>query len=300
MSLRRRHGCLIGLALGCVLVLGLAPTAFAKKKPKDPNAIYAVKASSLVGAESVDPTCPKGMRAVGGGFSGANSFFAIIGGRMDIIDVVVVYESRRSGPRSWRTSAILMTPPGNAKPVGIDAFVQCRRFKGKVTEVAAVGPTAVDPAASSSATATCPRRQTPIAGGFSTSPVPAPGPGLPHPSIYENLPVGTWGWRASATPWTQNAVGVTSYAYCVRGKPLVTQIGSTSDGLYIGTPPCPRHLQASAGGFQNPPNSGSLGSPPSASWAPEAHFNQVSYGVPYRVGTTWLFGGRGSAFALCS
>jgi hypothetical protein len=285
------------LAVIGALLLVICPAASAKKK-RAPGRIFAVETTGRqVGGQPItlEPQCPSGMKAIGGGFSAlSTATFDPSTGVRRVVDVTVPYESRRGSPTSWRVSAIRVhNPQGGTVPLppgtsDLRATSYCRKFRGGILEATAIRPVVTSPTATSTATASCPRGRFPISGGFSAS--PAAGPGFTYPSIFESFPVGRRGWQTSANPYTQAAVGVTSFVYCARGaKPPLRRTGTKSVPGTIGTRACPKRLQVHGGGFKLNPNEGSLIGFSVASAARTVRNQQP--GVPYLVGQTWNVGG---------
>jgi hypothetical protein len=307
-------------ALGTIALLalfalpaGAVATAKEKRKPSG-GRIFAVEQTArlLPGQPtSLEVACPSGMKAVAGGFSGivVSSFDPSTGVRT-LVDLTVVFESRRASPTSWRTSGMKLHNPA-ARPVPLPpgtfdlrSISYCRKFRSGVLEVGSAGPTVSGASAISTAKASCPRSRFPIAGGFSSSP---PGPGFTYPSLYESFPVGRRGWRASANPATQGSVSVSSYVYCARGpQPPLRRTGTKSIPGTIGTRACPKRLQTSGGGFRIAPNEGAVVGASQA--VPGRNVRELGPGVPYPVGGTWNVNGGNAlgggtvptAFGFCS
>lgn len=121
-----------------------------------------------------------------------------------------------------------------------------------------------------SATATCPKKTVPVAGGWNS-------PGSVRQSVlttYESVRSGVRGWRVSAVingfvtpPATQFKLNLTAYAYCRAGKPLRPQTKVLAVPLVqndfnggTATAKCPKGTVAVSGGFQIPvPNTATAG-----------------------------------------
>jgi hypothetical protein len=296
------------LAIAASVVLCIAPAAEAKKEGSQ-GKIRAVTITAQIPSEapaSVDPTCPRGLKAVGGGF---RSFAIVVsgsgvpGGGPVVREVPVVLESRRLHRSAWHISAQLVRNPVVAPGPGtttLYASVYCKALPGKVSEVSAVGQVSASSATPSTATASCRRGRTAIAGGFSAA--PAPGPGFVFPSIYESSRLDQRAWRSSAIPGDQPSVGITSYAYCLKGGSVpVKRVGTRPSGL-ASSRLCPKGLRAGAGGFRVAPAPGTVvntSEGPSASERP---------GTPSAGGTFWWIGvfsagsdpGARTVFSYCS
>ena len=120
------------------------------------------------------------------------------------------------------------------------------------------------------AVATCPKGQTPIAGGWNQ-------PGSVRQSVltvYASTRSGKRSWTVSAVingfvtpPQTQWKLNLTAYAYCRAGAALKQQVKTASlplvqnDGAFItATAKCPKATSALSGGFRIPtPNTGTAG-----------------------------------------
>lgn len=120
------------------------------------------------------------------------------------------------------------------------------------------------------ATATCPKGQVPIGGGFNS-------PGSVRQSfitVYSSTRSGKRGWTVSGVingfvtpPATQFKLNLTAYAYCRVGAPLKSQTKTVSLPLIqnnfafvTATAKCPKGTSALSGGFQIPtPNNSTAG-----------------------------------------
>jgi hypothetical protein len=254
----------IVLAIAVFVVLCATPAADAKRERPE-GKIRVVTITGQIPSDapaSVDPRCPRGLKAVGGGF---RSFAIVVsgsgvpGGGPVVREVPVILESRRLHRSAWHISAQLVRNPVVASGPGtttLYASVYCKAFPGKVSEVSAAGQVSASSATPSTATASCRRGRTAIAGGFSAA--PAPGPAFVFPSIYESFRLGKRAWQSSAIPGNQPVVGVTSYVYCVKGGSApVKRVGRRASGL-TSSRECPKGLRAGAGGFQVAPTPGTV------------------------------------------
>jgi hypothetical protein len=301
----------VALAMASGVLLLALPDAIAKKGPRR-NPVVGVSARANLGTAPVtlEPQCPTRTKAIGGGFSAFTVTTQTFPDPPIVASVTMVYESHRAGPRAWRTSAVkLKNPAGGpfAPPPGsfdLEAWSYCKRIHGKIKELAVTGPATSSSDAASTATATCPRRSSLLAGGYSASPVP--GPGFAYPAIFENFPSGRRSWTASAVPLSQPSVQVTSVADCIRASKKGSK-GSKGPVLRTGglqsnaaeTSECPGKLRAGDGGFRFPRT---ISGPAGFSEAgPGDGVGIQDPGVVYPIGQTWIvFGGSGTtAFALC-
>jgi hypothetical protein len=127
---------------------------------KPPN-LVAVKShpTTVSGAGAVgfaNATCPKGMRAVSGGYRIAPPPSA--GGGTP---VPVVFESR-GAPRGWYVGMSNLT----AGTTTLRSYVYCRTRKPRLKEVSGSAFLSPAPLSEASAIATCPRRMKVFSGGF--------------------------------------------------------------------------------------------------------------------------------------
>jgi hypothetical protein len=292
-----------GIAIALVLFLCGAQHAVAKS----PTRIVGVSESAPVGAQpvSIEPICPGGTKAIGGGFSSFS-----VGttdpstGQAMLVATAIVYESRRASSRAWRTSAVVLRNPSAPSdlpgPGPVGAVSYCKRVKGKVREVAAEGPRSNSTAAPSIASARCPKGQARLSGGFSALPVP--GPQFQYPSIYESAPVGDRAWRVAASPGTQPSASATSYVYCVKTTDAPVVRKRTRAAAIVNSRSCPKGLQVGAGGFRVPPGGGVGFSTAGL----DTGKRRIFPGVAYPTDDVWtVTGGAGpgsqvTAFGICS
>jgi hypothetical protein len=179
----------------------------AASKGKRPFKVKGVSQSAEVGAGpatvSATATCPKGTRAVGGGFDlGTNT-------TSGPATLMLPVESRRAGARSWTATGYDATP----SPRTITTYAYCAR--AKVTEATRSevlpGPrfsTAISDASG------CPKGGRVASGGFTLQVSPLPPSFLAIPIVATPF---RSGWRTTAL----QAVGsspnlIKSYAYCIR------------------------------------------------------------------------------------
>jgi hypothetical protein len=264
--------------------------------------VQAVTTSSLgVGAQpaNYDVSCPRGLKAVGGGFSTFGIGTSGPSGGSVTVVVPVIMESRRLNDRTWRITekAALNPAAGPSSPRGttVTASVYCRKVKGRVRAVEVVGAVSTSNSTPSSADPKCPRGQVALAGGFS---VTAPDSGFVYPSVFESFRDGQRGWRSSAIPNTQSSTGLLGFVYCShesrppramrrnRGYPGITSVR------------CGKGSAAAAGGFQSAPGEG-LGLSTGSIGGKKPSYPPLS---AYPAGTSWIFRGAAgtTVFAYCS
>jgi hypothetical protein len=270
--MRRR----IPLALAAASLLLVAPAAEAKKKkPKRvPVTIKTGVATTTADGQlaSATATCPKGLIALGGGFSDGLVFVA----PGSITDLHLVFESRRSGPGSWTASGVRRDQGGEGNPINLTASVICRtptlkpkkaaQPKGAGTAKRKPKKLTLSEAVSNSpqvamsqpatATATCPAGASAISGGFSSSPLPNASPQA-FPLFNSTRRTAPDSWNVSmfnlgATPRT-----LTSHVYCssrasTREVAAVTVLPASVSVLESAkalSPSCSKGRARVAGGF---------------------------------------------------
>jgi hypothetical protein len=302
---------IVAMALALAIGLMLGPQAVAKSNRKSPVLVVTASAQVTNQPVTLEPQCPGRTKAIGGGFASGGVVQRTP--EPKVLQLTLVYESHRSGPKAWRTSAVTLdnpdagpfpTPPGISVNT-LTASAYCKSFKGGIVGVTSNGPPVTAPDVESTATAFCPRGRVAISGGFTSSPVP--GPTFAYPSIFESYRSSARSWTAAANPWTQASEAITSYVDCFKAAkpPLQRRATKTVPGT-VGTKPCPGGLQAGDGGFILAPNDGGVIGMSMAT--PAGSENRKSHLRPDEAGLHWnVTGGNplgGSpaptAFAYCS
>jgi hypothetical protein len=239
------------LVLGCLLFVLPAAPALAKKKHKKPKGLGPVVTVTATGALATSPgaassasaICPPGLQAVGGGYSAPFTSTAAL----------VVTESYRSAPNSWRASATVVSGAGAAT-----AYAYCRRKALPITDVPATGMLASGPGQSKLVEADCATGAVAISGGFqmTSGPLPAHLP-IPEESIGGGPvpggtpPVGYWDVVAQNSNTGEQTI--TAHVYCATGTkvPAFKQDqGSATVPLFGGltqTSVCPAAPKAKKG-----------------------------------------------------
>jgi hypothetical protein len=259
-----------GMVLAAAMALSQASAA-AGKKGKKPARLGPVVTATATGPVATVPattsaataTCPPGLEAVGGGFSAPFNSAAAL----------VVNESHRSAPDSWRVSATLVTGAGAAT-----AYAYCRRNALRVTDVSQAATLPSGPGQSILVEADCPPRTVAIGGGFRMTSGPEPGHlPIPEASIGGSRAAGKAPpldyWYVLAQNSSTGAQTVTAHAYCATGikPPAVRQDQASGTvpllGSLTATSACPAAPKAkksgkrkrkapkrrlSAGGFSSP------------------------------------------------
>ena len=291
-------GAVVFTALSALILLAPAESGAARRPA---HVTVVATPTEGVGSDpaNYDVTCPRGLKAVGGGF---NTFAYVLLGPGGPVTAVVpmVMESRRLNARTWRVTERAAENPvvasSSARGTTVSASVYCRRVKGPVTAVEGVGALSTNASSPSSADPKCPKGTVALAGGWSVTAAS----GFAYPSVYESFRDGSRAWKSSAVPGSQPSVGLLGFAYCARARKPPRRREVTSIGTIFAR--CKNNLTAAAGGFQATPGT----------------FIQVSTGstirnkrqsyqptTPYPAGPTWASGSGGLnaptiGFAYCS
>ena len=229
------------------LLLALLPVsgalAAAKKKGGGARLSTATATASVSGAFSpvtAIATCPKGTRAVSGGYT-----TSVPNPPSSWLNVS---ESQLVGKRSWQVSGAEYFGGSDT----LTAYAYCQAFSGKIQVREA--QVAVDPTVGSSAVvqANCPGGTKAISGGFSTEVANA------SDSTYVSRSIAAGGsrWVVDATRLT-GAAGrsLLAHVYCAALKKLPSRSAQTAVGGPLGsahaatTPACPKGRSARGGGF---------------------------------------------------
>ena len=248
-------------AVFAVLVLSAAAVQAASAKssphggpppheaPNSPGAVVEATATAQASGDgstaTATATCPHGTRAAGGGFSAPSSSEAI----------ALVYESVKAGQHSWRASAQLLDP-GNQSTLNVTTYVYCRKHFPVTRSTATTVPTDGQVQIGPTASASCPRGEIAMAGGFR---MPAP---LVSPTVtdlfFDSIRSGTSSWDARVVTGPAGPSAITSEAYCARhGTAQVEADGSSAPNAQdsassTATAACPTGLSPAAGGFAQP------------------------------------------------
>ena len=315
ITMSRRLGLAVLLGCGTVCLLVALTCSDAAIAAKHHSRVSAVSTPTLgVGPTpaNYDVTCPRGLKAVGGGFntSGISIAGPLVPGGSAIAVVPVVYESRRLNARTWRVTekAALNPAVPSFAPRGttVTASVYCRKVKGRVTAVEGLGSSSTTPSSPSTADPRCPKGRVAVGGGWSVQLSDERTPsarGFFLPSIYESFRDGSRRWRTSAVPSSGETLNTFGLVYCAHErKPPRTIRRTVSSGA--ASVRCGGGLAAAAGGFQTTPGAviqTSIGS---------SGGRKRSYppGTTYPAGPSWMVGtdpidGPSTpimAFAYCS
>src|SRR5829696_276475 len=242
-------------ALVAVLVLMAAVVqAASAKKPLRGNAasagaievgIASAQAQGDGSTASATASCPHGTKAAGGGFDAPSSAGVI----------ALVYESVKLRQDAWRASVQLFDP-GEPDSVTLTTYVYCRAHfpatKTSTDTVPTTGELQIGPTAS----ATCPRADSVVAGGFH---MPPPlGAVSVTDLFFDSLRSGASGWDARVVTGPAGPSAVTSEAYCSKSLSAPTEVlaRSAAIGLDLQTgtasAACPAGTTPAAGGFAQP------------------------------------------------
>jgi hypothetical protein len=254
---------LTALAAMLALTAAVAQPAPAKPSPKGggtshggPDSSGAVLEASATAQASGDgstasatATCPSGTKVAGGGFDAPSS-----------TDVVgLVYESVKIRQHAWRASVQLLDP-GDPSALTLTSYAYCRAHfpatKATATTIPTNGEVQIGPTASAS----CPRGEVALAGGFRMPPPLIP-PTVTD-LLFDSLPSGVSGWDARVITGPAGPSSVTSEAYCSKaaGLPVQAEGASALNGVdsteSTATASCPSGFSPAAGGFAQPGSGG--------------------------------------------
>ena len=250
-------GARVSIAVVALLALAIAvihpPAASAKWNGSRVRGVSSPSEGVGSKAANYDVSCPRGLKAVGGGFStfGISVAGDLVPGGSAIAVVPVVFESRLLNARTWRVTERAAVNPaaGPAAPQGtsVIASVYCRKVKGRLTTVEDIGAPSSTPSSPSSADPRCPRGRVAVGGGWSVQ--LSEESGFVYPSIYESFRDGSRAWKTSAIPGSGESLDTFGLVYCARErKPPRTSRRTVTSGL--ATVGCAKGLAAAAGGFQ--------------------------------------------------
>jgi hypothetical protein len=242
------------LGVAAVSMLAFAATAEAKSKHKKKLGPVLTASATTSGAGNManltaTATCPKGTRALGGGFLGTPPGVAADG---------IVYESQKVGQNAWRASSVITDPGPVYESVVLDVFVQCRKGAPATQTATKVSTTSAVASVGQPAVATCPRpKQRALAGGFLSSPPGDPAGFLPTNVVVNSAASGPNAWQSQLFTVTK-AADLTGFAYCAKQKkaPVFTSAQSpalASNGSFAkADATCAGKLSPLAGGFTQP------------------------------------------------
>ena len=218
---------------------------------------FQVKASKRIkgplATARVEAKCPRGTRATGGGFRQTPPTVTTLG---------VVFESRKIGQRTWRSSVQLADKGTATGRVKVTSFAYCRAGASPTT-AASKTVTLATSNQIGSATAACPGGKEAIAGGFET-PLPGiSGTAGTRNQITGSARKGKGGWKVQAVSGVFGAASHTAYVYCARrgadsvraGKGKVRNPANATKfnkGTALSAP-CPGRQTPLSGGFKQSP-----------------------------------------------
>jgi hypothetical protein len=235
-----------------VAMAALAQAASAKKAHGSAAPSSAVEVGTATAQATGDGTtatatanCPSGTKAVGGGFD-APSSAEVVG---------LVYESVKVRHSSWRASVQLFDP-GDPNTVTLTTYVYCRAHFPNTKTSSDTVPTTGEVQLGPTASASCPRGESAVAGGFH---MPPP---LGEVSVtdlfFDSLRSGDSGWDARVVTGPAGPSTVTSEAYCSKALAPPTEVQAQSAPVAVDWQPgtasaaCPAGLTPAAGGFAQP------------------------------------------------
>lgn len=243
---------LVGMT-AMLLAVSAAP-AMAKKHGKRKKGLGAVVTKTATATGSTDgqvvsatATCPKGKQAFGGGYSFTPESKV----------TVYIFESVRSGKRTWRVSGtydrFAVPPPFPAETLSVSVY--CRSLAKPISDRSAAVTVPATAPFRASTSAACPTSAGKLlAGGFSLA--PAPTGNLDYATVRSSLASGT-GWAVTgAVDNSATARTLTAHAYCAKGlkaPAIVSAAASSPVGVKQtvsgSSPACPGKRRMSAGGF---------------------------------------------------
>ncbi len=258
----------IGVAMAMLAALSTSPALGAKAgKPGKSGkvlklgAVVTQTATATATANqqhiSATATCPGTMKAVGGGWSTTAGPPGSNAGQ----NVLVVYQSVMSGgQRSWTNNAY-----ANSSIAGLTltTYAYCRNLSKNIADVTAIAATLAGSASAATATATCPRKQELLSGGFSSNVGSRP---FYFARPFSALKSGAKAWTFQASNFSgpspfdpaPPSQTLTSHAYCVKGiespkavrQTTTANVPAAYSDITAATPRCGRKMpRLSAGGF---------------------------------------------------
>jgi hypothetical protein len=220
------------------LVMAVAVPAVAAAGTKSASATGAGEQAVV----SAVATCPGGQRATGGGFKTAPASAA---------PFLSVYESLKSGQRSWRSSGQISDPGATNAPLSITTFVRCSRDAPKTkTKSSTTFANAGNAVFTTDARCSSGKAH---AGGFS-SPPPNAGSSLRN-TIADSVRSGkkTWHLRWFASSSSGLGSSFTSHVYCAENSAPKARGASTVSAatgpVTAQSKPCRSGTKLRAGGF---------------------------------------------------
>jgi hypothetical protein len=235
-------------ALGVVLAMTFAASASGRELSHDGDIQEATGTVAVTGNQSTGTataTCPGGTKVAGGGFDAPSS---------DQV-MAIAYESVKVDQHAWRASVQLLDP-GSPNTVTLTTYAYCRAHAPATHVSSQTVPTSGSVQLGPTASATCPRGETAVAGGFH---MPPP---LVYPTVtdlfFDSLRNGVTGWDGRVVTGPAGPSMITSEAYCSASADLPVEVDATSgtNGLdattSTATAACPAGLSPADGGFAQP------------------------------------------------
>lgn len=236
------------------IALFAAPAAEGKDgegvgKLKTRSGTVAITGTSSLGTAVA--TCPKGTRALSGGYSATPP--SIVNAP---VQLALIYESRRLSARSWQASAAQLGPGSST----LTAYAYCAKDFGKVKErsVSVALPTPSRSEATSAAR--CPKGSRAISGGFQVPALTTTGR-LVFITDHEMLGSNSWQVNGVRSAVDADPGQVVAFVYCASGADaakvktattsVVTAAGAERFPVAI-TGRCGKPLTAVGGGFRAP------------------------------------------------
>jgi hypothetical protein len=245
------------LAIGVIAALGMlaGTSTAAKHHRRRPGPVRTATATDTAVADAEVATatakCPKGSRAISGGFTVQFDGYAGL----------VIWESRRVSNRGWRVSATKDGVPSRV----LVAYAYCRKRFPKISTKFASRSIPATKNAEAQASAACPAGKTAISGGFLL-----PAPNLADPMPHFNLM--RQSLRDAGQSWTATASNITgdpgqsvrSEVYCAK-RPKLRHVSATAplahnayESATVASANCRGARKTQSGGFTTANSAGAI------------------------------------------
>jgi hypothetical protein len=234
-------------ALGAALAIMAA--AASSTVAATPAAIQEASATAQASGDgstaTATATCPGGTKAAGGGFDVPSTNRAI----------GIVYESVKVHQHAWSASAQVFGPTGSGE-LTLTTYVYCRAHYPATHVSSQTVPTDGQVQLGPTASATCPRDEVAMAGGFHMPP-PLVAPTVTD-LFFDSLRDGVSSWDGRVVTGPAGPSTITSEAYCTARQDVPVEADGVSDpngvdGLSsTAVAACPAGLTPAAGGFAQP------------------------------------------------
>jgi hypothetical protein len=194
--------------------------------------------------QATSATCPRGTKAISGGFEGEDDLDDPMSGTIATIG------SSRSGRRGWEARGFSRA----AFPGDLTVYVYCRAEKVKERSERVLLDPPPDPGLhTESLTAKCPRGTKAVSGGFDNPDAFSMGSSGAFMFTYESSKQGKRRWIASASNRSNEETTYEAFVYCREGPKLRTKrrqgtVGSDEEFEIVAK--CGRQQRVVSGGFE--------------------------------------------------